>query len=347
MRASVALLLALALASALCPACARATEFGVHMDLTYDGHAWRREAAVAAAREVLRAAVSRNSFPWHLVEREEGKRDWSRVDAVVDELANAGLAPLFTVYGSPAWASGASTTRPGWELEVPQEDAAFERWVEAYAEFMRAAVRRYRGRVRLWEVGNEPNERHFWRPQPDPRRYAAWFRTVSAAIRAEAPEARIAIGGLTGLTAGCCITGRAFLGRLLAEERLDFDAVAIHPYSGHAPDRKRRGHSNFDDISLIRDMLVTAGRDVPIWLTEWGWSSRNFGVERQADWIGVSLEMIRDRYPYVEIATVFLDYDRLPQYAEGLLDESFAPKPAAHRFARFVESLRAHASDPK
>ena len=332
-------LLTLACAGAFQPRAADATEFGVHMDLTYNGDEARRRAAVAAARNVLHASISRNSFPWFLIEPREGAKDWSRIDSVLAELEAAHIAPLFTVYGSPAWASGVSTDSNDWELEVPQDPAAFERWIRAYSDFMREAVRRYRGRVRYWEIGNEPNERFFWRPAPDVKQYARWFSAIHDAIRSEDPGARVAIGGVTGLTASCCIPGKEFLRDLFRDRQLEFDAVAVHPYTSGAPDDRRPYSTSFDDIQEIRDQLTAIGRAVPIWITEWGWSSQTFGEKMQADWIERSLEMIRDRFTFVELATVFLDYDRPPQFKEGLLDENLAPKPAGLRFGRFVRDL--------
>src|SRR5690606_31832054 len=77
---------------------------GLHMDLHWDGHAWRREQAIQAAKQVG-ARVSRSSFLWHLIEPSRGNRNWSRMDAVVNELVAAGLEPLFAFYGSPSWAN--------------------------------------------------------------------------------------------------------------------------------------------------------------------------------------------------------------------------------------------------
>jgi len=48
--------------------------------------------------------------------------------------------------------------------------------------------------------------------------------------------------------------------------------------------------------------------------------------------------MIRDDYPYVTLATVFLDHDRPPQYLSGLLRGDLSPKPAGEDFARFMHS---------
>ena len=100
--------------------------FGVHQDLTWDGSPDRRKAAIAAA-QMIGARISRSSLLWHLIEPRQGQRDWSRVDSVLAELDRAGVAPLFVVYGSPAWANGVADTVPDHWAYVPTGDSAFQR----------------------------------------------------------------------------------------------------------------------------------------------------------------------------------------------------------------------------
>jgi GH35 family endo-1,4-beta-xylanase len=69
-------------------------QLGLHMDLTWEDDGSKRRAAVARAREV-HAAVSRNSFLWHLIEPTQGRYSWEITDAVVDELESNGIEPLF------------------------------------------------------------------------------------------------------------------------------------------------------------------------------------------------------------------------------------------------------------
>jgi hypothetical protein len=111
--------------------------------------------------------------------------------------------------------------------------------------------------------------------------------------------------------------------------------VALHPYPSkeHAPDVHLKWQDNFDDIQMVRDYLTESGHPAAIWVTEWGWSSATLGTERQAEYTATSLRMIREQFPYVEIATMFVDYDR-PTYAQGLFDSTGNPKPAATAFAR-------------
>jgi hypothetical protein len=320
-----------------------ATRYGVHMDLTWNGSAPARRPAVGLAASELHAEVSRNSLLWHHIESIEGSMDWARTDSVVEELTAAGIEPLFTVYGSPPWANGTPETTPLHYLYVPVTDRAFETWLDRYGQFLRAAVRRYRGSVSRWELWNEPNLQSFWKPGPDLERYVSFHDAMRAVILAEDPQAQVAIGGLGALNASgaASITGFRFLEGLLSRG-LQPHYVAIHPYSssGQSPDAHIRNQNNFDDIQMVRDLLVSRGLPVPLWATEWGWDTREVTEAAQAAYVGTSLELIRTRYRFVEVATYFVDRDRPGRFHDGLFDAAWRPKPAAFGFAAFMRRVR-------
>jgi hypothetical protein len=313
------------------------TTYGLHMDLTYDADPGRRLRAIEQAAD-LGVQISRNSFMWNKMQPEGGEVDWSVPDSVVNELARRGIEPLMVLYGSPTWASGADPGVEDAHLYVPQDDATFNKWVSQYAHFMRAAAARYRGKVTKWEVWNEQNENFFWKPDPDVDRYVTFFQRVRGAILQGNPDAQIALGGLAGLAASGDhgIRGVDFLSQVL-ERGIRPDYVSIHPYSSddQGPEDHNPRQNNFDDIELIHDVLVEAGHEVPIWVTEWGWRSDEVGLDTQAEYVSRSLELIATRYPYVTVATYFVDYDR-PEFTQGLMDASLNPKPAAESFASFL-----------
>ena len=315
-------------------------EYGLHQDLTYDGYAWRRAENIAAASSV-HAQISRNSLLWQKIEPEQGVFDWTIPDAVVSDLGAKGIEPLFVVWGSPSWANGVPSTTPSSEDYVPTDPAAFKQWLGEYVTFIKAAVARYRGRVEKWEIWNEENEHFTWKPAPSPTEYAGFFQAVRSAILSVDPKAQVAIGGLTGLSASSDIPGLTFL-QSLVDMKVPFDYVAIHPYSslGQSPKVHIAWQNNFDDIAAVHNLLVAAGRPVPLWATEWGWSSAQVGLDAQAQYVAQSLSLLKTEYPYVTVATYFLDVDRDTTYEQGLFDVNYNPKPAASAFASFISSLR-------
>ena len=80
-------------------------------------------------------------------------------------------------------------------------------------------------------------------------------------------------------------------------------------------------------------------RNVPLWVTEWGWSGApQVGETLQAAYLARSLDMLRILYPYVTVATYFVAVDDGAYYFSGLFDASYNPKPAAAVFAEFMSS---------
>lgn len=318
----------------------RRVRFGIHQDLMWDGFRWRREESIAVASAVG-AELSRTSFLWHVVEPQQGRRDWSRSDDVIEELEAADLTPVAVLVGSPAWANGVEDGVEGARFFVPQDPHAFRVWVARYARFAAAAARRYRGRVPYWELWNEPNEHFQWKPNPDVARYLIWYRAVAAAIRRADPGAQVAVGGLAGLSATSPgdYTGIGFLRKLCARG-LRPSNVAVHPYPSdqQAPTATLRWKNNFTDIHRIRAEILRCGSQADVWVTEWGWSTERVGERTQARYIATSLGMIRLRYPYVEIATYFVDRDRA-SYSQGLYDEGLRPRLSAKRFGAFLRRL--------
>jgi hypothetical protein len=331
------LLVTLLVCIAFLPTRAFGLYLGLHMDLTYDGYAWRRTAAIDKAVSV-NAVVSRNSFLWHLIEPTRGNYDWSRVDAVVQELGNKGIEPLFCIVGSPSWANGVSTSTADYHFYVPTDEAQFQTWVTNYKTFVTNAVTRYKGKVRKWELWNEENEHWFWRPKPNVDQYIRWYREIYGAIKSIDPGAEVALGGMTGLNASGPedYNGKTFL-TLLYQKSLFPDIIAIHPYSDGAPDVHQQWQNNFDDIAMIRQIMVDYGQsNKGIWVTEWGWGTNRVDQATQANWLSKSLQMLKTQYPYVSLATYFVDYDREPTYYFGLFTSSFQEKRAASVFRSYA-----------
>ena len=88
---------------------------------------------------------------WAKTEKEKGIYDFEWLDTVIDDVVSRGLTPwLQTSYGNPIYEGGGTIfLAGGWPVS---EEAlnAWDNWVRAMAE-------RYKGKVREWEIWNEPD----------------------------------------------------------------------------------------------------------------------------------------------------------------------------------------------
>ena len=188
---------------------------------------------------------------WHHVEREPGQYDFSKYDTLMRELDAVGMkAMLILDYGNAHY-TGDQKSAP----VTPEARAAF-------ARFAAATVDHFKGRGVLWEIYNEPNNKAYWKPQPDGALYAALAVETARAIKAVAPDETLCGPGLAGVD-------KPFLQKALDNGLLNVvDAVTLHPYRQTAPE------TFATDLAEIRRMTrerAPPGKDIPVIAGEWGY----------------------------------------------------------------------------
>lgn len=258
------LLVWLILASSLLPSSSRAvsvarSEFGIntHIASRYNNYAvmnWPADVVAGSG-----AGWAREDFHWFWIEPERGRFQWDYYDRMVELLVARGTN-IIGVLGHP----------PGWGTPDPNDgddDHSFSAPdPQRFAEFAAAVAKRYRGRVTHWEVWNEPDNPQFWKPHPDPLDYAQVLSAVYLAIKSEVPEANILLGGINPFDTHFLRT----IGEVGAWWA--FDILNIHPYVDPAmpEDNGEIGASAIGNMRMLMDRFG----EKPIWVTEFGWSSR-------------------------------------------------------------------------
>lgn len=263
--------------------------------------------------------------------------DWTDADRLVDGAVQRGLQLLLIVNGTPKWA------RPS---DAPENADVAPARPSDYADFLRAAVMRYKERgVRHWELGNEPNHQ----PSPDAAEYAQLLRAAYPAIKAADPTAVVLTGGLGGTQDKADrIAGDTFLQQLYDHGAKGyFDAVSYHPYTypGLASERAR-GWSRM--LNARRIMERNGDGEKKIWATEFGAPTSGprrrvvVSEERQA-------EMVRDAYAtfvgYAWSGPLFwFTYRDKGTEADsqknffGLVRRDYSPKPAFDAYRELSEA---------
>lgn len=178
---------------------------------------------------------------WMRTEKEKGVYDWKWIDDIVDNLVSRGMEPWVCLcYGNPVWSEKAVNVRGA--IGVPpifseEEAAAWDRYVTE-------CVRRYRGKVRMYEIWNEPDGQHCWRHGVSASEYGKFAKRTSAAIRAADPEAKVLAGSF--FSSGSTTYLHDFLKELTPG---DIDFVTYHQY------RYRVEHGIEEFARGIRKML--------------------------------------------------------------------------------------------
>jgi hypothetical protein len=234
---------------------------------------------------------------WRQVQAEEdapfNEQAMARMDKDIENIHKAGLEPIIIVHGSPAWAT---INKP-----FPTACGAIrEDKFEDFGKFLEWAVKRYKGKVKYWEIGNEPDidpslvsaNQVFgcWGDIKDPYYGGEYFgkmlRYVAPIIRKTNPEAKIIMGGLaldTPQTTNPDLgkPEKFFEGVLRSGAADSFDIVGFHSYPWYwyreldydydADTRgpwKELGGFTVGKAKFLRDIMTKYGVNKPLFLNE-------------------------------------------------------------------------------
>lgn len=198
---------------------------------------------------------------WPQLEPAPGRWNWTLLDRYVDEAQRHGVPLLLVLGQSPEWASSRpgerSAYRPGMAAE-PKDLLAWTRYVSSVAQ-------RYKGRIREYQVWNEPSDRSHFTGS-----VAALVDMTCSAYRAlKAIDPQITVVGAGSAGVGSHVQYLADF--LAAGGSKCIDVVDHHFYvPRHAPEAMT------PVIQQVRDIMVRHGvGHLPLWSTEIGWWIEN------------------------------------------------------------------------
>lgn len=115
--------------------------------------------------------------------------DTTTFERWVDAFRGEGIEVLATLFGTARWASSLAETTPiegipRWGLGAPRDQGVWHDVVTTLAQ-------RLAGRVRYWELWNEPDIPLFW--QSSTAEFTALLRTTADALRRVDPDARLVV----------------------------------------------------------------------------------------------------------------------------------------------------------
>lgn len=140
---------------------------------------------------------------WHYVEHEKGQYDIDSVaDQVITESSKRGMQIVMTLgYGNWLYAPSPKSNFASGLWVIPRDPPpapVTAEYLEAYKNYVRVMVRHFRDRVHYFEIWNEPNVPYSWPQGPNVQEFAQLVKAAAPVIRAEAPNAKIILGSLSG-----------------------------------------------------------------------------------------------------------------------------------------------------
>ncbi len=290
-------------------------QFGVAAHLFYTARRLPLQRAGEAGFTWIRQQIH-----WKDQEGPPGHYAWGELPAVIDAVNAAGFRLLITIVRAPAFYSRGTYGMP----DNP----------ERLGNFVEALVRRFPGKIHAIEIWNEQNLAHENGGRvtiDDAGRYVELLCAAYPRIKAIDPSIVVLAGApsSTGITnARIAVDDMVYYSAMYTYRdgiiRDCMDAQAVHPGgAANPPDTlwpinpsTARGWTDhptfyFRHVENVRRLMVAYGLgDIPIWITEFGWATRNttpgfeygnqVSFEQQAEYIVGAMRLTEEQYPWVE-----------------------------------------------
>ena len=298
--------------------------YGVNVFLEQEVEPAKREQSV---RMIAEAGFRwmRQEFPWEDIEihakgdfedrRHQPYRSaWEKYDHIVALAEQYGLELIVRLGNPPAWSRVAGGAAGSF---APPDNYA------DFGDFVAAVATRYRGRIRYYQIWNEPNIYPEWGEGPvAPRAYVALLKEGYTRLKAADPDAIVICGALASTIELDYrnLNDFAFLQQMYdAGAAPYFDILAMQGYGLWSGPTDRRMHPrvmNFARPLYVRDIMVQNGdAGKPIWISEMNWNAvpdsiadKAYGQvteEEQARYISLAYQRIQREWPWLGVANVW------------------------------------------
>ncbi len=291
--------------------------WGANTFLDIEVETWKRRQTLEMVRDAGIRWIKQHA-PWADIETPARgqyfnvaarRSTWDKYDEIVDLADEAGVDMIARIDRAPEWARGnqANPTAPPVDLGD-------------YGRFLTTFATRYRGRVRHYQIWNEPNLAHEWGgspPQPDA--YARMLEVAFLAIKSVDDENVVIAAPMAATLENSprAMDELRYLQRLYAAGAGDYlDVQAANAFGlEYPPDAPPDPDVlNFRRVEFVRELMVEFGlRNRPIWFNEYGWNAspadmnpaklvwRRVSEETQAEWTVEGVRYALTHWPWAGV----------------------------------------------
>lgn len=281
---------------------------------------------------------------------------WDKYDNIVDLTEQYGLDIIVRLGVPPKWSWPEGATIP-----TPPADT------QDFVDYATAVATHYEGRLRYYQVWNEPNLYPEWGDQTvNAEAYTDMLCRTYSALKTIDPQI-VVITGALGPTVD--LSGRNAYDLLYLQRMYQagagacFDVLSVQGYglwSGPTDQRLRPTTINFQRQLWLRDMMVNNGdANKPIWISEAGWNPvpddpsivevDRYGrvtMDQAAEWAPLAYERALDEWPWIGVISWWYfkpadDHDRGDSsYYFRLVEPDFTPTPVYDALSRYLNNSR-------
>lgn len=214
---------------------------------------------------------------WDVIHTGPGRFNWAPLDALVADSERRGVDLIYTFGYVPRWAS----TNPTGDCNGATAGSCYAPTTAAWNEFVRAATARYQGRIKYWEIWNEPDAGNFWKGSHAQmaemtRQAYPIIKNTGGIVLSPAPQG---MNAHRWLDLHFAATGTAYA-----------DIVAFHAYLHGAPETLK---TLVDNIRAVQAKYGISAK--PLWDTEHSWGDVSWPMgadeDQQSAWLARFLAM--------------------------------------------------------
>jgi len=338
--------------------------FGINTFLEQEVEPEKRERAVRMIAEAGFHWI-RQEFPWEDIEihgkgdftdrrHEPPRSSWEKYDHIVDLAEKYGLELIVRLSNPPAWSRADGDARGTF---APPDD------FNDFGDFVYTVVSRYRGRIRYYQIWNEPNIYPEWGEQPvNPEEYTELLKIAYTRAKQADPDVVIICGALASTIelGPRDMNDFIFLQRMYDAGAGDyFDILAMQGYglwSGPTDRRMQPRVINYSRPLFIRDIMVKNGdAHKPIWISEMNWNTvpedlpAPYGrvtLEQQARYVVMAYQRAQEEWPWVGVVNFWFfkrPTDRWlkegkPEYFFRMVEADFTPLPVYEAVREYIHN---------
>jgi len=259
--------------------------FGVLEFLQWN-HPWNhykypsRQELDKALRLMQEAGIGwvRFDFLWEDIESSPGNFDFAKYDLIVELASEYKINILGILDYTASWAS------PQGVWNYPAQDP------RPFVNYASKVIERYKGKIKYWELWNEPDSGIYWQPQDGLKSYCALLKEVYLAAKKIDPGCKILNGGLAN--------GLSSVNRLYDNGAKGyFDILNIHIFENPLNPGSIKAVEAYPRLAY-KVISRNGDGDKEIWVTEIGcpgvksgfrvknwWMGKNPTESLQADWL--------------------------------------------------------------
>ncbi len=305
----------------------------------------------------------RQEFPWEDIE-EPGKGQywdvkynhstWDKYDLIVRLAPEYDIQIIARLDHPPAWTRHDGRARGDFAPPDNYND---------YGDFVATVVNRYKGKIKYYQLWNEPNIYPEWGNQPvNAADYVRLLKIGYTRAKQADPNVVILSAGLAQTTeqGPKNVSDLTFLQQMYdAGVRGYFDILAVQDYglfTGPGDRRLDPQRTNFSRPQLIRQIMVKNGdADKSIWAMEIGWNAVPLGMDapygrvtaqQQADYATQAYARAQNEWPWMG-AMMYWFFKRAdnhevnqPFYYFRMLNPDFTPMPVYAAMKDYIAQAR-------